>query len=158
MLALWLSDLPAMQTVSEMRPQSPISKLLTRFELSNQAGFCIISRIIQLLRKFMESIDSINRFASNTWNWGLSENMAPPNPMEHLLAHHFPNMKIAISLGYPLCSNPMPGTFEITAPLARHLRASGSGQRALAPFRPGHGSCSLPAPMENLNVRRVRKI
>ena len=66
MLALWLSDLPAMQTVSEMRPQSPISKLLTRFELSNQAGFCIISRIIQLLRKFMESIDSINRFASNT--------------------------------------------------------------------------------------------
>ena len=38
------------------------------------------------------------------------------------------------------------------------FRASGSGQRALAPFRPGHGSCSLPAPMENLNVRTVCKI
>ena len=106
MLALWLSDLPAMQTVSEMRPQSPISKLLTRFELSNQAGFCIISRIIQLLRKFMEPIDSVNRFASSTWNWGLSENMAPPNPMEHLLAHHFPNMFFFLPFHWAIPSVP----------------------------------------------------
>ena len=58
MLALWPSDLPAMQTVSEMRPH-PTSKLLTR-ELWNHAGFCIICRIIKAPWKLIKSFGSIS--------------------------------------------------------------------------------------------------